>query len=156
MSVEIRPFLLGDIQKLQSLWSELFKSQREFSVLDMTTVSWNAHLLRCLNDKDVEFLVAECASKPVAFVSFRTSENKIVIVENLFVSPDFRSQGIATRLLNSVEEAIESFRPDQLHIQCAAANRAAVQLYAKLGYQQSMISHIKQYIPPKPTRNDPK
>jgi len=57
-----------------------------------------------------------------------------VYVSNIFVIPDARRQGVATRLMDTVEEWARSWGAETVRLQSNHALREAHALYLKRGY----------------------
>lgn len=61
------------------------------------------------------------------------------IVENVYVHPDHRSQGIGTLLLDAAERALAESGVDRVALETMADNEAARRLYARRGYSPHRI-----------------
>lgn len=59
---------------------------------------------------------------------------KYAMVDTMCVSPDYRRQGIAKRLLTYVKERAAELGLDSVELKVAAFNEPAQALYAKLGF----------------------
>jgi ribosomal-protein-alanine N-acetyltransferase len=98
----------------------------------------NADLKEAIESARAVCLVAACADGAIAgFVVATAREKRYGHVITLDVAPEFRRGGIGQRLMRAAEERIlgQGFRG--LRLEVGSSNRAAQQLYEKLGYKQT-------------------
>ena len=95
---------------------------------------WNA--AACLQ---YDNLVAVLGSRVAGFIVWRTLDEGEREILSLAVSPDFRRQGIARTLCNSI---LEGFR-GAVYLEVRESNRAARNLYESLGFQP--LGHRQKY-----------
>jgi len=92
------------------------------------------------------FFVAEAEKKIVGFVYGREStppaetldkwkSRRVGSIETLAVDKEYRRQGVATSLLGILFEAFEQNGIDLVTLSVPAAERAAMKLYEKLGFE---------------------
>jgi ribosomal protein S18 acetylase RimI-like enzyme len=137
MTARIRKFEVGDVEQVLAL------AQRY--------ASWDATPTKA----DIEgfhsaspefFLVAEAEGKVIGFVYGRESNppaevldkwnsRKVASIEMLAVDADCRQQGIATSLLVTLFESFRQKEIDLVTLSVPAVEIAAVNLYAKLGFE---------------------
>lgn len=70
------------------------------------------------------------------------------IIENIFVEPGYRNQGIGSELLDAAEELLRQAGADVLALEAMADNESARQFYRAHGYAPHRIELEK------PTEND--
>ncbi|MCS5348385.1 GNAT family N-acetyltransferase [Staphylococcus aureus] len=70
------------------------------------------------------------------------SEKQIVNIELLYVEPQFRNRGLATRLKCGIENWAKSIKAKQIISTVHKDNMAMISLNKRLGYQPS---HVKMY-----------
>jgi ribosomal protein S18 acetylase RimI-like enzyme len=98
---------------------------------------------------DRRVLVAR-AETPVGFVSFRIEagvyEQDVTrgVVENVYVVPDRRAEGIGTALLERAERALTDRGADVTVLEALAANDRVRSLYRELGYHPHRVEFEKQ------------
>ncbi len=80
----------------------------------------------------------------VAYLAFSFIKDEMEIL-NLAVDPDYRRQGLATRLLTAVVDECLGKGMKYAFLDVKASNRGAIDLYAKFGFKQ--IGVRKKYYP---------
>ncbi len=78
-------------------------------------------------------------SSPAAFMHLMPSTNTLAmrpiwLLEDLYVEPSARNQGIATSLLRHAEQFARSTGAERLTLATATGNTVAQSIYRKLGY----------------------
>jgi ribosomal protein S18 acetylase RimI-like enzyme len=86
-----------------------------------------------------ERAVADQLAEPVAFIHLMPSMNTLAmrpiwLLEDLYVRPTARNQGIATSLLRHAEAFARKTGAERLTLSTAHDNAAAQSVYEKLGY----------------------
>lgn len=148
--VTIRSPRLAEIEEVIDLWSELVRSQRAYGAT--LSVSGNEDVARQYFGRvllEDGVLVGTVEDAFVGFVSFELEPDqfdrtkRVGIVENLFVRPQHRGQGIGTALLQDAEAALERRGADTVHLEVLAANIDAQGFYESRGYQPKRIRYAK-------------
>lgn len=133
--ITIRPATKDDLKSLQ----ELFEQYREFySMPRMTTQS--EEFLRCrLQQQDSHILMAFHERQAAGFVQVYPAFSSVAmqplwILNDLFVNLAYRQQGIARKLMKTIE--LEAKRHSVFSIKLATQvnNHQAKALYDSLGY----------------------
>ena len=81
------------------------------------------------------WLVAQEADRVVGYVGSQSAIDEADIM-NVAVHPDYRRQGIAEKLINSLVEELKNRGIHALLLEVRASNAPAIALYEKLGFQQ--------------------
>ncbi|ERG89893.1 MAG: acetyltransferase [halophilic archaeon J07HX5] len=98
---------------------------------------------------DRRVLIAR-AETPVGFVSFRIEagayEQDVTrgLIENVYVVPDRRAEGIGTALLDRAEQALTDRGASVIALEALAANDRVRSLYRKLGYEPHRVEFERQ------------
>ena len=71
-----------------------------------------------------------------------TGKNQAFII-NLYIAPEFRGQGIGSVMIRKAEEWARLHNLDRIGLSVAVHNRAAVELYEKVGYIAEMMRMYK-------------
>jgi RimJ/RimL family protein N-acetyltransferase len=72
--------------------------------------------------------------------NYLEKQKHITSLNNLYISKDFRKQGLATILINFVLQMLQGHEGIQsAFLSCTAKNRQAYQLYKKLGFQRFAV-----------------
>lgn len=131
---------LSDVDELVEMWLSLADSQR----------AYGSHLLVAENRSTIRetishYVVADqllvaSADELCGFVMFTVEvglyEQDVErgLIENVYVEPAFRGDGVGTVLLDAAEEALRSAGVDIVTIEVLADNEAARRLYRDHGY----------------------
>ena len=130
-----------DVDALVDLWVALVESQRPHG----------AHLRGEANRSRVREFLANFAARDavhvardphvVGFVMFRVEsgayeqDTERGIVDNVFVVPARRDEGVGSRLLDAAEAALADRGADLVAVSVLADNEAARRLYERRGYR---------------------
>jgi ribosomal protein S18 acetylase RimI-like enzyme len=148
-------------ESLATLWVELARDQR----------AHGSHLLAGVNRKRVRDTLARYAatdrllvarSRPTAtggdgdgdsgilgFVMFRKRAGEYAVdcerglVENIYVVPDSRGQGIGSDLLTAAEQQLREGGVDAISLEAIATNQAARRFYRSHGYEPHRVEFEK-------------
>lgn len=91
-------------------------------------------------------LEGEGGSKPVGFVQLypafsSISMKRIWILNDLYVAPEARKQGVGAALMESARQLAVSTAAKELILETAIDNHSAQRLYEKLGYKRDTDFH---------------
>jgi ribosomal protein S18 acetylase RimI-like enzyme len=153
--VEIATASMDDVETIVDLWVRLAESQR----------SHGSHLFgdrnrTAVRETAVQRVVAENVRiarvdrQIVGFVMVTIDSGRYEqdetrgIIENIFVEPVHRSQGVGSELLDTAEELLRKAGADILALEAMADNESARQFYRAHGYAPHRIELEK------PTEND--
>ena len=93
------------------------------------------------------YLVAWDGNEPVAhaFVAWSGTKLGIPEIQDVFVAPDRRRNGVATALSHAAENEVQRRGYDRISLSVGLANQAARALYEKLGYEPAGIDpeHVR-------------
>jgi len=102
-----------------------------------------------LENQDSVILVARIENKAVGFVQLypafsSTSMQKMWILNDLFVSPDFRQLKVGTALMNAATQHAIDTHSHSLKLCTAVDNHQAQALYKQLGYIK--VTSFEHYV----------
>jgi len=128
MEVKIKKMTEKDIDQVLKIEKESFNSP------------WSRHsFLRDINDNSYSiYLTAQTEDKVVGYIGSWLLIDELHIT-NLAVAPEYRQQGIATKLLKKVINMVENDSSAQLSLitlEVRESNQAAIKLYQKLGFSR--------------------
>jgi len=146
---------MDDVDTVVDLWVRLAESQR----------AHGSHLFgdrnrTAVRETVVQRVVAENVriaregQQTVGFVMVTIDSGRYEqdetrgIIENIFVEPGYRNQGIGSELLDAAEELLRQAGADVLALEAMADNESARQFYRAHGYAPHRIELEK------PTEND--
>lgn len=137
----IRPMTVQDLEAIQSI-EERVQSH-----------PWRpAHFSDCLKAGNVALVVEQPdAPSCIAAYAIVTLGGREADLLNVAVAPDYRRQGIASQLLDYLVAQIAD-RADNLFLEVRASNRAAINLYENLGFNQ--VGVRPNYYPARQGRED--
>ncbi|MFB6361207.1 MAG: N-acetyltransferase family protein [Halobacteriales archaeon] len=145
---------LDDLDRIVELWVALAEEQREHGT--HLTVEPNRELIReslAQRIVDQTCLVARRSeaghgSAPiVGFLSFDHERNGLDrdvergVIENLYVVPELRGEGLGTDLLEVAEAALTGAGADRLVLEAMAENEAARRFYEAQGYHPHRVTY---------------
>lgn len=130
--IEIRKAGSQDVSVIYGLG----KNITEFRTSDQAPVFWPEEVLRnCIGKKDVYFFVATSDGEIVGFVIASCNESlSKTEIENIFVKPEFRRQGIGAALAKKVVEAAKSEHYQFISVLTPPNDIAAIKAYEKAGF----------------------
>ena len=136
----------SDVEELADLWVALVADQR----------AYGAHLLAEANrDRVREFLANFVATDSVVvardagvvgFVMYRIESGAYDqdatrgFIDNVFVAPDRRGEGVGSRLLGAAEDTLADRGADLVALSVLADNDAARRLYERRGYRPHRVT----------------
>ncbi len=131
MEVKIEQMTAKDLEQILKIEKESFNSP------------WSRHsFLRDINDNSYAiYLTAKIKEKVVGYIGTWLLIDELHIT-NLAVDPEYRQQGIATRLLKKVIRIIKednSVALSLITLEVRESNRAAIKLYQKLGFSRIRV-----------------
>lgn len=146
--LSVRRAKVKDIDQLLHLARALNDHHLEFdaqyfALSDVADQNWRTYFRRMIYSPTSLVLVASHANQIVAYTVagvkkrapiFR--EPAIATIDDLFVQPDYRQQGVARQLVEHVIAWLKQLHPQirYLDLQVYQANQTAVQAWQKLGF----------------------
>ena len=155
VDVTIEVATVDDLEQVVTCWMDLVSSQQEYGAhIDAATNEAPARdvLARYISQDDLLVARPERALRggvePIlGFVMFHLEhglfeqEEKRGIIENLYVVPGYRGQGIGSTLMNHAEAALERQGADVLAVSALEANDNARRLYERRGYSPHRLTY---------------
>lgn len=138
--MEIRNANLSDLAVLATL----FDAYRQFYQQEPDAASAMSFIRERLTREDSVIFLAFGADVPVGFVQLYPSFSSVAmrrlyILNDLYVSPEARKQGVATALINRSEAFAAEAGAVRLALATAFTNTAAQRLYEKLGWKKDEL-----------------
>jgi len=139
-----------EVDRLVELWLSLASGQQEYGshlLAERNSQRIRESLLRHVVTDSV--LVAR-DEKPVGFVMFSTEPSEYAqdctrgTIENLYVRPDRRDEGVGSRLLVAAEKRLNEAGVDAITLEVMAANDDARRFYRRHGYRPHRVEMEKQ------------
>lgn len=143
---------LEDLDRIVELWVALAEEQRRHG--SQLTAEPNRDLMREALAQHVvghTCLVAregDGAPPPiVGFVSFDVERDGLDrdvergVIQNLYVVPEARNQGLGSDLLDAAEDALMAAGADRIVLEAMAANEAAREFYEARGYEPHRVTY---------------
>jgi GNAT superfamily N-acetyltransferase len=89
-------------------------------------------------------IVAYSAAMPVGCGAIKQFEGESMEVKRMFILPEYRGQGIATKVLDELEKWARELNYKRCILETGKNQPEAIQLYKKSGYQS--IPNYGQYV----------
>ncbi len=143
MNIKIRVAESEDWQSIQKLNSEVFQNDKDNDPdMDLDwpyTEQGIKYYQNLANGTYGHCLIAEVDSAPIGYVAlsikdFGYRKSKYVEVENIGVSPEYRSQGIGEKLMIASAEWAKSEGADRLYVEAFWGNSKAIKYYKNNGF----------------------
>lgn len=135
MTLLVRPFIPEDYDRWRELWNQYLVFYKHELSDEQTVLTWQRLLA---NAGPVYGFVAELDGDVVGFThhSFTHSTweaNPAIYVEDLFVDPAVRGNGVARALATNLFEVATQANAQRVHWLTQAENKTARALYDQLG-----------------------
>lgn len=138
---DVRRAQKADQEVVGDLWARLLKEQEEledrFVVADDARQRWANDFPMWLDDETRRVYVAESDKEIVGFASARRwgpppiyEESSEVYLDELYVRPSHRRQGLGTQLLNALRDWADRLGAQRLRLRKLAANDEAQAFWA--------------------------
>jgi ribosomal protein S18 acetylase RimI-like enzyme len=153
--VEIATASMDDVDTIVDLWVRLAESQRAHGSHlfgDRNRTAVRETVVQRIVAENVR--IARIDQHIIGFVMMTLDSGRYEqdetrgIIENIFVEPVHRNQGIGSELLDTAEELLRQAGADILALEAMADNESARQFYRAHGYAPHRIELEK------PTEND--
>lgn len=144
--MQVEPATMEDIDRVTDQWVALATEQHrhgshllseENRTLMRTTLS--THIV------NETLYVARSDGSVIGFVAFEIERGALAsssergIVQNLYVEPEWRGEGVGSRLLEAAEDFLEEAGVDRIALEAMADNEDAARFYRGRGYQPFRI-----------------
>lgn len=156
--MQIEPATGADVSTLADAWVALAAEQRSYHShlfaaenRDRIRESMAHHAVEgtCLvarpTDEHEDTISGEAADHLVGFVTFSVESDGYAmdvtrgIIENLYVEPDARGEGIGSELLAAAERELAARSVDVVSLEVLAANDRARDFYDRAGYDDHRV-----------------
>lgn len=130
--IEIREVRSEDIATIYRLGATV----DEFHTSDQAPNFWPEEvLLNCIGKDDVYFFVAVLGNEIVGFIIANCNKSlSKAQIENIFVRPDYRRQGIGSSLTSKVVEAAKLGQYKFISVLTPPSDIAAIKTYKEAGF----------------------
>jgi ribosomal protein S18 acetylase RimI-like enzyme len=146
-SAEIDSPTMTDLDALVELWIDLAAGQRQHD--SHLEAEANRDRIRESLARQIalsEVRVARHAGRIVGFVSFTIEGSTFArsttkgLIQNIYVEPDAREQGIGSRLLERAETVLDAEGADVVALDVMADNEAGRRFYRRQGYDSHRLT----------------
>lgn len=130
--MEIRQARQEDVHQVYALGENV----DEFHTSDQAPNFWPEEVLnKCVNKEDVYFFVAETQNKIAGFIIANCNRSlSKALIENIFVRPEMRGQGIGSKLVTKVVESAKANGYQFISVLTPPDDVAAIATYEKVGF----------------------
>ena len=141
MDLLLRDLEEADKPRWLELWAGYLKFYEQELSQEQTELTWQ----RLLHAKDgLHAIVAESAGDLVGLAHYYWTpstwqENKDLYLEDLFVSPTVRGNGVGRTLIQALVDICLKAGGSKVHWQTHRSNKAAIALYEKLAQQSEFL-----------------
>ncbi len=127
----------GTINEIDKIY-KLGEAVDEFDTTDEIVIFWPKHILRnCIESQSDWLLVAEENQQLIGFIICNNSPVfKKAVIENVFVSPQYRKKGVAKKLLDYLLNEIKSTDCEYVVIFAEGDNNTAIDFYVQNGFNR--------------------
>lgn len=144
--MKIRKTTEKDVKKLQNLNDEVFVDNLSYDE-DLNT-NWaqsdygKKYFLGVINKPDSICLIAEENERAIGYIAATkkeyegTRKSNYIEIENMGVSPLYRSQGIGSSLMEECLKIAKNRGFDKVYVNCYFKNIQAVNFYKKMGFEE--------------------
>ena len=138
-----------EVQKLQDLNDEVFVDNHKYDPdlkMDWAqSIAGKEYFTEALNNPNSICLIAEENGVPVGYIAAAPKEfghrlSKYIEVENMGVSPNYRSKGIGSQLIEKVLEEAKKRGFQRAYVSSYSANLKAIKFYEEKGFSQIDVS----------------
>jgi ribosomal protein S18 acetylase RimI-like enzyme len=143
--VTIEPAGTDDVTEVTGMWVELATGQREHGSHVLPEANRTAIREAVARHAVGDTLLVARSDGPAGFVMFTVETGSFEqdrtrgVVENLYVVPERRSEGIGTALLEAAEATLRDRGVDGVTLDVMAANQQAREFYRRRGYHPHRV-----------------
>jgi GNAT superfamily N-acetyltransferase len=146
MSAIIRPIRASDRSQWDTLWQGYLSFYQHELASEQTELTWN----RLIDDEfDMHSLVIELDGKLVGIAHFSFthsswSEKRDLYLEDLFVSPSVRGQGLGKALILALDEIAHEEGSRKVWWETHRDNQTARRLYDSVGELSEFVKYTRE------------
>ncbi|MFB6099633.1 MAG: GNAT family N-acetyltransferase [Candidatus Nanohalobium sp.] len=154
--MEIREAESSEAGKIvEELWLPLAQEMEEVSDYNQLKEGLGLqetieHKREKLQSNDSYFYIAEESGKKAGFISATVKDSPPIFkrgpklkINEIFVKEDFRRKGIASELMDRIDEVAESGSVDTIELEVNVRNDSAKELYRKHGFKVEREKMVK-------------
>lgn len=137
---------VADAETVAALWVALAAEQTQYGSHVLPTANRRPIRERVARQAATDrLLVARADDEVVGFVTFDVSDGSYAtsvrrgVVENLYVVPEYRDQGVGSRLLSRAEDLLADRDVDVLSLEVMARNEDARRFYRRQGFERHRV-----------------
>lgn len=151
--MEIEPAEMGEVDEIADRWVALADGQRAYHSHILPEPNRGAVREGLAGHVVSEGLLVARDPEVVGFVSFGPETDGFAtdvdrgVVENIFVVPERRGEGIGTALLTAAEDRLREAGADAVSLEVMADNAAARRFYERHGYAPHRVELEKEIGP---------
>ena len=146
LQMEIRKATFNDFEKILSLNKDLFLFEKKFT--DTFNEDWSytnqgkEYFARKIANSNSIFFVAEIDENIVGYIlgyidSYPVRNiNPIVMLDNLFISENYRRKGIGSKLFQEFLKVAKDNGAKRLQVKTYSKNKEAIEFYKKQGFYE--------------------
>jgi len=150
MVLIIRPFKIEDFKQVAKLWKTFMSdpSASDLHILpnDQNVKNWRKFVTEIYAEDKNQVLVAEIEERIAGYIVFfvhtrtglRTRYSWATIYD-VYVHSDFRSRGVATKLIERCLEYLKSRNVTHVRLTVWVNNKIARKMYQRFGFEDYMI-----------------
>lgn len=147
MNTHVEAATVDDLDRVVDMWIDLAAEQRRHgSNLRAEENREPIRMAMATHVVDGGVIVARSDAEPVGFVSFEVESSRFErsvtrgIVQNVYVEPAAREEGIGSALLDAAEGALADRGVDVIAVEAMAGNDAARRLYRRREFEPHRIT----------------
>ena len=141
MDVSIRPATIGDYEDIYALWNGSEQSRRALNPVDDSREGIGRYMRR--NPTTCFVACGEEGRGEIVGVILAGHDGRRGLIHHLCVCPDYRSRGIAGRLVRRAEEALRAEGITKVFCLVFRDNNAADEFWEKQGYSLRTNIHYR-------------
>lgn len=149
MQISIRPAKPEDFKIVQKLNHEVFQDNAQYD--EDIIVDWplseagEAYFKEICSDSKQCCLIAEVDGQPAGYVTgsekeFDYRKSRYVELNNMGVSPEFRSHGLGARLVEEFKRWAKEHGYERIYVTAYFKNEKAVKFYERCGFEKADTS----------------
>lgn len=149
MNITIRKASIKDVESLQLLNKEIFEDNYKYD--DDLILDWSLsekgkkYFLEKLSRERAVCFIAEDKERPIGYAAcnardFGYRKKKYLEIENIGVSPAYRSKGVGRQLVDEVKKWAKTNGYDRLYVNAYIDNIKAVAFYKRNGFAEIDVS----------------